>query len=138
LFDIIAGTSIGAINSAVLMGHYLKNNNSWKGSAEKILEFWEGLMRPTIADELFDNNIFFRNSWNYLHTTNPSIADAESARRFWSIFEFAFTLRGVPNMYECIPKWGCKFLNPFTDFLPWWRYDYSELRSIFQSLSIFQ
>ena len=111
------------------MGHYLKNNNSWKGSAEKILEFWEGLMRPTIAGELFDNNIFFRNSWNYLHTTNPSIADAESARRFWSIFEFAFTLRGVPNMYECIPKWGCKFLNPFTDFLPWWRYDYSELRS---------
>lgn len=129
LFDIIAGTSIGAINSAVLMGHYLKNNNSWKGSAEKILQFWKGLMRPTIADDLFDNNIFFRNSWNYLHTADPRIADAESARRFWSIFEFAFTLRGVPNMYECIPKWGYKFLNPFTDFLPWWRYDYSQLRS---------
>ncbi|MDQ3966811.1 MAG: patatin-like phospholipase family protein [Thermoproteota archaeon] len=129
LFDIIAGTSIGAINSAVLVGHYLKNNNSWKGSPEKILEFWEGLMCPTIADDLFENNIFFRNSWNYLHTTNPSIADSESARRFWSIFEFAFTLRGVPNMFECIPKWGSKFLNPFTDFLPWWRYDYSQLRS---------
>jgi NTE family protein len=129
LFDIIAGTSIGAINSAVLVGHYLKNNNSWKGSAEKILQFWEGLMRPTIADDLFDNNIFFRNSWDYLHTTNPSIADAESARRFWSIFEFAFTPRGVPNMYECIPVWGSKFLNPFTDFLPWWRYDYTPLRN---------
>lgn len=129
LFDIIAGTSIGAINSAVLVGHYLKNNNSWKGSAEKILQFWEGLMSPTIADDLFANNIFFRKSWNYLRTTNPSLADAESARRFWSIFEFAFTLRGVPNMYECVPRWGSKFLNPFTDFLPWWRYDYSQLRS---------
>jgi NTE family protein len=129
LFDIIAGTSIGAINSAVLVGHYLKNNNSWEGSAEKILEFWEGLMSPTIADDLFANNIFFRKSWNYLRTTNPSLADAESARRFWSIFEFAFTLRGVPNMYECVPNWGSKFLNPFTDFLPWWRYDYSQLRS---------
>jgi NTE family protein len=129
LFDIIAGTSIGAINSAVLVGHYLKNNNSWKGSAEKILQFWEGLMSPTIADDLFANNIFFRKSWNYLRTTNPSLADAESARRFWSIFEFAFTLRGVPNMYECVPNWGSKFLNPFTDFLPWWRYDYSQLRS---------
>jgi predicted acylesterase/phospholipase RssA len=42
LFDIVAGTSIGAINSSVLVGHYLKNN-SWKGSAEKLLEFWEGL-----------------------------------------------------------------------------------------------
>jgi NTE family protein len=129
LFDIIAGTSIGAINSAVLVGHYLKNNNSWEGSAEKILEFWEGLMSPTFADDLFANNIFFRKSWNYLRTTNPSLADAESARRFWSIFEFAFTLRGVPNMYECVPNWGSKFLNPFTDFLPWWRYDYSQLRS---------
>jgi predicted acylesterase/phospholipase RssA len=43
LFDIIAGTSIGAINSSVLVGYYLKNNNSWIGSAEKLLEFWEGL-----------------------------------------------------------------------------------------------
>jgi NTE family protein len=53
LFDIIAGTSIGAINSTVLVGHYLKNKNSWAGSAEKLLEFWEGLMCPTIADDLF-------------------------------------------------------------------------------------
>jgi NTE family protein len=128
LFDIIAGTSIGAINSTVLVGHYLKNN-SWKGSAEKILEFWEGLVCPTIADDLFEKNPFFRSSWNYLHTINSGIADAESARRFWSIFEFAFTPRGVSNMYDCIPKWGSKFLNPFTDFLPWWRYDYRPLRN---------
>jgi hypothetical protein len=129
LFDIIAGTSIGAINSTVLVGYYLKNNSSWKGSAEKILEFWEGLMCPTIADNLLGKNPVVRSSWDYLHTINSSIADSESARRFWSIFEFAFTLRGIPNMYECIPKWGSKFLNPFTDFLPWWRYDYSQLRS---------
>jgi NTE family protein len=129
LFDIIAGTSIGAINSTVLVGHYLENNNSWEGSVEKLLEFWEGLMCPTIADELFEKNPFFRNSWEYLHTTNPSIADPESARRFWSIFEFAFTPGGVPNMYQCIPAWGSKFLNPFTDFLPWWRYDYTPLRN---------
>jgi len=129
LFDIIAGTSIGAINSTVLVGHYLKNNNSWKGSAEKILEFWEGLMCPTIADDLLGKNPVVRSSWDYLHTINSSIADSESARMFWSIFEFAFTPRGVPNMYESVPKWGSKFLNPFTDFLPWWRYDYRQLRN---------
>jgi NTE family protein len=129
LFDIVAGTSIGAINSAVLMGHYLKNNNSWRGSAEKLLEFWEGLMCPTIADDLFGRNPLVQSSWDYLHAINPGIADAESARRFWSIFEFAFTPRGVPNMYESVPKWGSKFLNPFTDFLPWWQYDYKQLRS---------
>ncbi|AIF83987.1 hypothetical protein NTE_01928 [Candidatus Nitrososphaera evergladensis SR1] len=111
------------------MGHYLKNNNSWRGSAEKLLEFWEGLMCPTIADDLFGRNPLVQSSWDYLHAINPGIADAESARRFWSIFEFAFTPRGVPNMYESVPKWGSKFLNPFTDFLPWWQYDYKQLRS---------
>jgi hypothetical protein len=128
LFDIIAGTSIGAINSTVIVGHYLKNN-SWAGSAEKLLEFWEGFMSPTIADDLFEGNPFFRNAWNYLRTINNDIADAESARRFWSIFEFAFSPRGVSNMYRPIPQWGSKFLNPYTDFLPWWRYDYRQLRS---------
>ena len=58
LFDIIAGTSIGAINSAVLVGHYMKNKNSWEGSAEKLLEFWEGLMCPTLADDLFERTHF--------------------------------------------------------------------------------
>ena len=129
IFDIIAGTSIGAINSSVLVGHYMKNNHSWRGSAEKLLEFWEGLMCPTIADGLFKKNSFFRTSWDYMHAVDSGIADAESARTFWSIFEFAFTPRGVPNMYETVPKWGFKFLNPFTDFLPWWRYNYSQLRN---------
>jgi NTE family protein len=128
LFDIIAGTSIGAINSSVLVGHYLKNN-SWVGSAEKLLEFWEGLMCPTIADGLFVRNSLVSNSWNYLRIFNQGIADAESARRFWSIFEFAFSPRGVTNMYKSIPQMGSKFLNPFTDFLPWWRYDYTPLRN---------
>ena len=128
LFDVIAGSSIGAINSSVLVGHYLKNN-SWTGSAEKLLEFWKGLMCPSTADHLFKKNSLVRTSWDYLHTVNHSIADSESARRFWSIFEFAFSLRGVPNLYKSVPQMGSKFLNPFTDFLPWWRYDYTPLRN---------
>ena len=32
-------------------------------------------------------------------------------------------------MYKSIPHMGSKFLNPFTDFLPWWRYDYTPLRN---------
>jgi NTE family protein len=127
LFDIVAGTSIGAINSSVLVGHYLKNN-SWEGSAEKLLEFWNGLMCPMTADDLFHKNSLVRTSWDYFRIFNHEIADVESARRFWSIFEFAFTPRGVTNMYKSIPHMGSKFLNPFTDFLPWWRYDYTPLR----------
>lgn len=55
LFDIVAGTSIGAINAVVLVGHFLKNN-SWEGSPEKLTEFWKGLMSPTLADILIGNN----------------------------------------------------------------------------------
>jgi len=61
LFDIIAGTSIGAINSSVLVGHYLKNN-SWDGSVEKLFEFWEGLMCSTLADSIFDKRSMGRAS----------------------------------------------------------------------------
>ena len=128
LFDIIAGTSIGAINSSVLMGHYLKNN-SWEGSDDTLLEFWDGLMCSSIADSLFHKNSFVRYSWDYMRTFNPDLADTENARRFWSIFEFAFTPRGVPNMFRSVPHMGSKFLNPFTDFLPWWKYDFAPLKN---------
>ena len=60
---------------------------------------------------------------------NQDLADAENARRFWSIFEFAFSPRGVPNMFKSVPHLGSKFLNPFTDFLPWWKYDFTPLKN---------
>src|SRR5436853_6723644 len=47
LFDIVAGTSIGAINAAFLVSHVIKKrkeekkniSESWEGSAEKLEEF---------------------------------------------------------------------------------------------------
>lgn len=133
LFDIVAGTSIGAINATVLVGHFLKNSNSWEGATEKLIEFWKGLMTPTFADIFIGSNPIIYNWWNYLHNNiDPAIADADMARRFWSIFQFAFTLSGVPNMYISAPHYYHKFLNVYTDLLPWWRYDYSPLRSYLQ------
>jgi predicted acylesterase/phospholipase RssA len=44
LFDIVAGTSIGAMNAAVLVS-YVKENKSWHGSAERLNEFWEILQQ---------------------------------------------------------------------------------------------
>ena len=107
---------IGAINSTVLVGHYMKNNNSWEGSAEKLLEFWEGLMCPTIADDLFETDSFFRSSWDYMHAVDSGIADAESARTFWSIFEFAFTPRRVKHMRN-ISEMGFQVPQPLYRFL---------------------
>src|SRR6476469_8332530 len=55
LFDIIAGTSIGAINAAILSS-YVIENKSWDGSAEKIIEFWLDLSRWDVS-EPFSNMV---------------------------------------------------------------------------------
>ncbi len=46
LFDIIAGTSIGAINGAILVSYFIENK-TWKGSAERLESFWNYLSTPT-------------------------------------------------------------------------------------------
>jgi predicted acylesterase/phospholipase RssA len=133
LFDIVAGTSIGAINASVLVGHYLKKGNSWEGSDKALLEFWEGLSSTSIADAIVGANPAIGLWWDYMHLLNPKVANAESARRFWSIFEFSFTTLGVPKMFRPTPQRMYKFLNPFTDFLPWWRYDFEPLSNYLRS-----
>ena len=49
LLDIVAGTSIGAINSAVLVS-YVMENNTWEGSSERLSEFWEYLSKESSLD----------------------------------------------------------------------------------------
>jgi NTE family protein len=39
LFDIVAGTSIGAMNAAVLVSQFLQTHN-WEKAAEKLRKFW--------------------------------------------------------------------------------------------------
>jgi len=125
LFDVIAGTSAGALSAAVLINHFVKKN-SWKDSADKLVAFWSGLKTITIAEMIIGMNAFVRNSWNYLHAINPNIASAEAARRFWSSFQFDFTNLGVPKAYVPIMELNYKFFNPYS--LSYWRYDYTRLR----------
>ena len=42
-FDIVAGTSISAINGAILVSSFLENK-TWKGSAEKLEAFLEAFV----------------------------------------------------------------------------------------------
>ena len=46
LFDIIAGTSIGAINGAILVSYFLENK-TWDGASERLESFWKHLSTPT-------------------------------------------------------------------------------------------
>ncbi len=85
LLDIVAGTSIGAINSAVLVS-YVMENNTWEGSAERLGEFWEYLSKDSMIDKMPG----FIEYWDYLHkNVNRDIATGEAARRYYSAKEFA-------------------------------------------------
>ena len=50
LFDIIMGTSIGAINGAIILSNYLKNKK-WSDSIEKLEEYWNTIKTETQAEQ---------------------------------------------------------------------------------------
>jgi NTE family protein len=105
LFDIVAGTSIGAINAALLVS-YASENKTWKGSAEKLEEFWEYLSSPTP-----DITKMSANWKKEFEKNNPSAASAEAARRYYSVKEFLKS--GADKVYSPIlpPKEDEKFFD---------------------------
>ena len=44
MFHIVSGTSIGAINAAILVS-YVKENETWEGSDERLVAFWNICLR---------------------------------------------------------------------------------------------
>jgi NTE family protein len=119
IFDIIAGTSIGAINAAILVS-YVVENQTYEGSAEKLVEFWNYLSKESIAE----TNPFFKPWWDYWHEVNRAVASGESARRYYSANEFA--IFGVPNVfYPHGPTHDNKF---FDSYNTWYRFSNEPLK----------
>ena len=64
LFDIVAGTSAGAINATLIVNHVIKNKNKfnpWNGSAETLFQFWHDVSTHTWYFE----NLFIKNWQQY-------------------------------------------------------------------------
>src|ERR687897_2836287 len=75
-FDIIAGTSIGAMNSAVLTS-YVVENGTYEGSVERLIDFWNYLSKESMVDA----NPFFKPWWDHLHNNiDKAVASGEAAR----------------------------------------------------------
>ena len=118
-FDIIAGTSIGAMNASVLTSYVVKNR-TFEGSAERLIEFWEYLSKQSTV-ETFP---FFEKWWDYWHSLRKTIASGEAARRFYSVKEFE--LSGNPNVFSpLIPKLDNRFFNIYNT---WYRYTNNPLK----------
>jgi NTE family protein len=92
LFDIVAGTSIGSMNAAILVS-YVKENKSWHGSPERLIEFWEYMGTESIVDKMPG----FNEWWDYWHHFNNNLATGESARRYYGTKRFMF--EGVPHVF---------------------------------------
>ena len=81
LFDIVAGTSIGAINAAILVSHFKEDNNrSWNSVSEKLQDFWN-----YISSDSPKRDVDFRiHWWNEVHKNDQNAASPEAARRYYS------------------------------------------------------
>ena len=109
-FDIIIGTSIGAINGAILVSYY-KKHNSWEGSSEHLKEFWKHLSTKAVFSDLFND---MWHSWRQFFPNAPS---KEESRRLFSVNEFLY--KGVPNVFTP-PK--IRFDAPFLGLAaPWYQ-----------------
>jgi NTE family protein len=128
-FDIIAGTSIGAMNSAVLAS-YVVENGTYEGSAERLVDFWNYLSKESNADA----NPWFKPFWDYLHNIDKTIATGEAARRYYSSKEFAMT--GVPHVFSSpTPLYDWRFFDFFGNI--WYRFSNEPLRKSLEKFAKF-
>jgi len=128
-FDIIAGTSIGAMNAAVLTS-YVVENGTYEGSAERLFDFWKYLSKESMADA----NPWFKPWWDYLHAIDKSIATAEAARRYYSSKEFAMT--GVPNVFSPpVPAHDNRFFDSLWN--TWYPFSNEPLRKSLEKFAKF-
>ena len=128
-FNIIAGTSIGAMNAAVLTSYFVENN-TYEGSAERLIEFWKYLSEQSLAD----SNPWFRFWWDSMHKMNKAFATGEAARRYYSAKEFS--LMGVPNVFSPrIPMLDAKFWDLCGN--TWYRFSNEPLKRSLEKFAKF-
>ena len=128
-FDNIAGTSIGAMNAAVLTS-YVVENGTYEGSADRLIDFWKYLSKESIAD----TNPWFKPWWDYLHSIDKAIATGEAARRYYSAKEFA--VAGVPHAFSPpIPTRDNRFFDPIWN--TWYRFSNEPLRKSLERFAKF-
>ena len=128
LFHIVSGTSIGAINAALLVS-YVKENKTWEGSGERLIEFWEYLSTQPLVESI----PYFMDYWDYWHRLDGRIASGESARRYFTSKEFI--LKGVPNVFvPQTPLLDNRFFDPSNT---WYIYDNKPLKESLEKFAKF-
>jgi NTE family protein len=128
IFHIVSGTSIGAINAAILVS-YVKENKTWEGSDERLIEFWKYLSTESSVEKI----PYFMHYWDFWHRLDRRIASGECARRYIGTKEFI--LKGVPNVFvPKAPLLDSRFFDPLNT---WYIYDNSPLKESLEKFAKF-
>ena len=137
MFDIVAGTSIGAINGAILV-NYVQENKTWEGAHLQLLKFWDDISStPDLRNwwPFWFNFPFawsensWMNVWDQRNKSNPTAATGEAARRYFSAKEYI--LSGAPNVFSRPRRiYDDKFFDDFTiTSNTWYMYDNKPLNN---------
>jgi len=154
IFDIIAGTSGGAINAAIIISHVQQRRNkdfsikdSWQGSLRKLLDFWNytsstpdfTIWRPfySFMWPLYRDEKLWMSVWNENNRINNRIATSEAARRYYSVKDFLYY--GAPHVFSNpFTEYDDKFFdNFFTPSNIWLHYNNEELRKSIEKYTTF-
>ncbi len=132
LFDIVAGTSIGAMNGAILVSQYLKTQD-WKKAADKLEKFWTEQLSVKCID-IAQLSARWHEEWT---KRTPTAASKEAARRYYSVKNL---LSGQTrnNMYfPCTPIEDNKFFDKPDLFNTWYLYNSKPLQDSIEKYAKF-
>jgi hypothetical protein len=144
VFDNIVGTSIGAINAAIIVSHVIERKKanpnigqreSWEGSAERLIDFWKYISSPT-PNIVKWSTIW----WNELYNKfNSNAASEEAARRYYSTKQFFIS--GLKKVFS-VPD--ILYDERFFDNIPytppnniWYRYSNTPLKESIKEFTKF-
>ncbi|MFZ0511115.1 MAG: patatin-like phospholipase family protein, partial [Candidatus Nitrosopolaris sp.] len=84
-FNVVAGSSAGAINGAILVQEFVKHR-SWTKAVKELENFW---IKYIATESIVDNIPGFSGWWQYWsNLSGGSIASVEAARRYYSSLQF--------------------------------------------------
>ncbi|MFZ0513695.1 MAG: patatin-like phospholipase family protein [Candidatus Nitrosopolaris sp.] len=107
LFDIVAGTSIGAMNAAVLVSNVVNRNKTWEEGVTELENFWTDETKGLSSTPDFGKWWW----WDDIKKQNIFNASPEAARRYYSVKEYL--KHGTPNVCSPLtPEPDLKFVDP--------------------------
>ena len=106
LFDIVAGSSMGAMNAAVLVSNVVNRHKTWKQAVQILEDFWMNGKNGLASTPDYGKWWMGDSKTHAMFSASP-----EAARRYYSIKEYQ--RRGTPNVCSGPkPEIDFKFADP--------------------------